>query len=77
MEVGLQMQHWTVSYSQTRAVRAADRAAARERAEIDAFRSMDNGVKINPELREWVNTPRAKKLLGDASDSSSAAESEP
>ena len=62
---------------QSRAGRAAGRAAARERAEIDASRAMENGVNINPGLREWVNKPRAKKLLADASDSSSAAESEP
>lgn len=62
---------------QSRAGRAAGRAAARERAEIDASRAMDNGVNINPGLREWVNKPRAKRLIAEASDSSSAAESEP
>ena len=62
---------------QSRAERAAERAAARERAQIDASRAMENGVKINPVLRELVDTPGAKKWFGDASDSASAAESEP
>ena len=77
VEVGLQMQHWTVSYSQTRAVRAADRAAARERAEIDASRAMENGVNINPGLRELVDDPGARKWFrGESSGSASAAESD-
>ena len=62
---------------QSRAERAADRAAARERAEIDALRSMDNGVKIHPGLRELVDDPGASKWFrGESSGSASAAESD-
>ena len=62
---------------QTRAVRAADRAAARERAEIDASRAMENGVNINPGLRELVDDPGARKWFrGESSGSASAAESD-
>ena len=62
---------------QSRAERAADRAAARERAEIDALRAMDNGVKIHPGLRELVDDPGASKwFLGESSGSASGAESD-
>ena len=62
---------------QSRAGRAAGRAAARERAEIDASRAMENGVNINPGLRELVDDPGARKWFrGESSGSASAAESD-